>query len=142
MENKIYKPKIDKLFWLIWIPTSVFMILMTVFAFFEQAALFIMIPTDIFTFYFLVTSLFGYAELRDDVLFIRFGLIMTREIPYSKIRGLVKERKFHSESMMSLKNALEHVNIKYNTFDIVSVSVVDNDGFIEELNARRRMRTL
>jgi hypothetical protein len=44
--------------------------------------------------------------------------------------------------MASLKNALEHVNIKYNTFDIVSVSVVDNDGFIEELNTRRRARTL
>jgi hypothetical protein len=44
--------------------------------------------------------------------------------------------------MLSLKNALEHVNIKYNNFDIVSVSVVDNDGFIEELNTRRRMRTL
>ena len=136
MENKIYKPKIDKLFWLIWIPTSVFMILMTIFAFFEQAALFIMIPTDIFTFYFLLTSLFGYAELRDDVLFIRFGLIMTREIPYSKIRGLVKERKFHSESMMSLKNALEHVNIKYNSFDVVTVSVKDNDEFIKDINLR------
>ena len=136
MENKIYKPKIDKLFWLIWIPTSVFMILMTVFAFFEPISLLIMIPTDIFTFYFLLTSLFGYAELRDDVLFIRFGLIMTREIPYSKIRGLVKERKFYSESMMSLKNALEHVNIKYNSFDVVTVSVTDNDDFIGELNLR------
>ena len=136
MENKIYKPKIDKLFWLIWIPTSVFMILMTVFAFFEPISLLIMIPTDIFTFYFLITSLFGYVELRDNTLFIRFGLIMTREIPYSKIRGLVKERKFHSESMMSLKNALEHVNIKYNSFDVVTVSVTDNDDFIGELNLR------
>ena len=136
MENKIYKPKIDKLFWLIWIPTSVFMILMTVFAFFEPISLLIMIPTDIFTFYFLLTSLFGYVELRDDVLFIRFGLIMTREIPYSKIRGLVKERKFYSESMMSLKNALEHVNIKYNSFDVVTVSVTDNDEFIKDINLR------
>ena len=127
MENKIYKPKIDKLFWLIWIPTSVFMILMTVFAFFEPISLLIMIPTDIFTFYFLITSLFGYVELRDDVLFIRFGLIMTREIPYSKIRGLVKERKFYSESMTSLK---------YNSFDVVTVSVTDNDDFIGELNLR------
>jgi hypothetical protein len=61
---------------------------------------------------------------------------MTREIPYSKIRGFVKERKFYSESMTSLKNALEHVNIKYNSFDVVTVSVTDNDDFIGELNLR------
>jgi hypothetical protein len=38
--------------------------------------------------------------------------------------------------MVSLKNAIEHVNIKYNSFDVTTVSVVDNDGFIEELKER------
>ena len=38
--------------------------------------------------------------------------------------------------MMALKNAIEHVNIKYNTFDVTTVSVADNDGFIEELDRR------
>ncbi len=38
--------------------------------------------------------------------------------------------------MLSLKNSIEHVNIKYNTFDIMTVSVADNDGFIKELTTR------
>ncbi len=38
--------------------------------------------------------------------------------------------------MLSLKNALEQVTIKYNKFDSVVVSVKDNDTFISELERR------
>ena len=136
MENKRFKPLFDKLFFIIWIPTSIIMIAMTVVFAFVPVALLIMIGVDLFTFYFLVSSIFGYVELREDTLFIKFGFILKQEIPYSKIRGVVKERRVYSESMLSLKNALEHVNIKYNRYDVVTVSVEGNDEFIKELNTR------
>ena len=62
---------------------------------------------------------------------------MKREIPYEKIRGAKKERKWYSDSMLSLKNSMEHVNLLYNTFDFVTISVVDSDELIRELNKRR-----
>ena len=142
MSTKRFNPLFDKITLIIWLPTSVLLLGATVVSAFEPLSLLIMVPVDVFTFYFLISPFFGYVELREESVFIKFGLITKREIPYAKIRGVTKERKFYSDSMASLKNSLEHVNIKYNTFDIVSVSVVDNDGFIEELNTRRRMRTL
>ena len=134
--NKKYKPLVDKLFYFIWIPTVALLIVTTFIAASHPLALIIMIPTDLFTFYFLVSSLVGYVELREESLFIKFGFIIKRDIPYSKIREISKERKFHSETMLSLKNAMEHVNIKYNKFDVVCVSVEDNDEFIENLRLR------
>ena len=50
-----------------------------------------------------------------------------------------KERKFYSETMLSLKSAMEHVEIRYNSFDVTVVSVKDNDALIAELDERRRM---
>ena len=134
-KSKTFKPKLDKMFFWICIPTAVLLIGMTVaFAFLSPiSVIFIMLPVDIFCAYFLISPLFGYAELREDTLFIKFGLIMKREIPYSKIRGVSFEHKFYSDSMLSLKNALDHVNIKYNVFDIISISVVENDEFAKEL---------
>lgn len=136
MEYKRFKPMFDKLYYLIWIPTSVLMIAMTVFACFEPVVLFVAIPIDVFTFYFLITSLFGYVELREDSVFIKFGFIMKREIPYKNIRGITKERKMYADSMVALKNSLDHVNIKYNRFDMISVSVVGNDELISEIELR------
>lgn len=136
MEYKRFKPMFDKLYYLIWIPTSVLMIAMTVFACFEPVVLFVAIPIDVFTFYFLITSLFGYVELREDSVFIKFGFIMKREIPYKNIRGITKERKMYADSMVALKHSLDHVNIKYNRFDMISVSVVGNDELISEIELR------
>ena len=138
METKRYTPLIDKLFYFILIPTAVLLLGATVLSCFEPTSLFIMVPVDILCIYFIITPLFGYVELREKTVFIKFGFFMKKEIPYSKIRGVVKARRYYADSMVSLKNSLEHVNIKYNTFDIVSVSVKDNDGFIAELEARRQ----
>ena len=138
--NKRYKPKVDKLFYFCWIPTVVILLAVTVLGVFQPVALFIMIPTDLFTFYFLVSSLVGYVELREDEVFIKFGFIMKRSIPYSRIRGVVLERKFYADSMVSIKNAFEHVNIKFNSFDLISVSVNDNADLIRELEARMQKR--
>ena len=89
-----YKPLLDKLFFIILIPTVILLVTGTVFAAFDTFALFIMIPVDLFALYFLVSPLFGYVELRENTLFIKFGFFMKREIAYEKIRGTVKERKF------------------------------------------------
>lgn len=136
LENRRYKPLIDKMFCFVWVPISIVMLGVTVLSFFEPTALFVMLPVDIFTFYFLFSQLFGFVELREKSLFIKFGFILKTEIPYSSIRGIAKDRKFYSDSMLSLKNALSHVNIKYNKFDLVTVSVKENDEFIEELTRR------
>ena len=132
-----FKPLFDKLFFIILIPTALLVLAISVFtAMADLRLLALGVAIDIFVGYFLVTPVFGYVELRENTLFIKYGIIMKREIPYSKIRGAEKGRKIYSESMMSLKNALEHVNIRYNRFDVTTVSVVDNDGFIRELSAR------
>ena len=136
MRNKKYMPLIGKLFYAIWIPTSLLMLTLTVLAAFEPVALIALLPVDVFTFYFLFSPLFGYVELRENSLFIKFGFFMKRNIPYSDIRGITKERKMYSESMVSLKSSMEHVNIKYNRFDVTTVSVKENDEFIEALEQR------
>ena len=134
---KRYSPKIDKLFYAIWIPTGILMLSVTlVTAIFELKTLFWTLPLDLFVFYFLASSLAGYAELRENTLFIRYGFILKKEIPYSEIRGTEKVRHWYSDSILSLKNSMEHVNIRYKSFDVTAVSVKDNDGFIEELQAR------
>ena len=130
VERLRFKPKTDRFIWLIFIPTLVCLAVGTAFAALEPFALFIMVPTDLFTLYFFISPLFGYVEAREKTLFIKFGFFIKREIPYLKIRGAIKERRIISESMLSLKCALEHVNIKYNTFDVLTVSVKDNDRLI------------
>jgi hypothetical protein len=95
-----------------------------------------MIPVDLFTLYFFASPFFAYVELREKTLFIKYGFFSKREIPYESIRELKKDRRFYSESMLAIKNSMDHVNIKYNRFDVTSVSVVGNDGFVEKLTAR------
>ena len=129
-----YKPKVDGLFLWIFIPTNLFLIGGVALAFLEPPALFIMLPVFLFSNYFFISPLFGYVELRESTLFIKYGFSMKKEIPYSKIRSAEKQRKWYSETMLSLKNSMEHVNIKYNTFDVTAVSVVDNEGFVTAVN--------
>jgi len=136
LEIKRYRPLIDKLFYIILIPTVLLLIGATVLSAFEPVALFIIIPVDFLCIYFIIAPLFGFVELRESVVFIKFGFFMKKEIPYAKIRGITKERKLYSDSMVALKNSLTHLNIKYNTYDLVSVSTKDNDGFIAELEKR------
>lgn len=138
MPTKRYRPKIDKLFYIIWLQIVAIMLAVTMaLVVLDAGGLFIMIPLDLFVLYFLISSLVGYVELREKSLFIKYGFILKKEIPYSKIRSVAKVRKWYSETMLSMKNSMEHVNIKYNSFDVTSVSVKDNDALIEELKARR-----
>ena len=136
METKRYKPLVDKLFWIISVPTILLVIGAIIISIYHAIALIIMSAVAAFVLYFFVSPLFGYVELRENSMFIKYGFILKKEIPYSKIRSVTKARKFYSDSMMSLKNSFDHVNIKYNTFDVTCVSVVDNDSFINELSKR------
>ncbi len=137
MENKNYRPLFDRLYWFISIPTVLIVLIPTVvLGILSPGTLFWMVPLTVFVLYFFVTPFFSYLELREHSLFIKYGFFLKKEIPYEKIRGTTKERKFYAESMMSMKNAFEHVNIQYNTFDVTTVSVVSNDEFIIELQKR------
>lgn len=137
MKDKRYKPLIDKLFYSIMIPTMVIVILPVILCgIIEPTTLFITSPILLFTAYFFITTLFGYAELRDSGLFIKYGFIMKKEIPYDKIREIEKERAIISPSIVSIKNALDHINIKYNAFDVTTLSLRDSDEFIQELNKK------
>jgi hypothetical protein len=84
----------------------------------------------------MISPLFGYVELREESIFVKLGFFMKKEIPYNKIRDVEKTRKLYSDSMSALKNSLDHVNIKYNRFDVLSVSVVDNDDLMKRIKAR------
>lgn len=137
MKHKRYKPLIDKYFLLIWIPVAILLIIGTIITFLEPLAFIIMIAVNLFTWYFMLSSLSGYLELRDESIYIKFGFIIKREIRYDKIRSVIKERKVMSTSPLSLKNALDHIVIKYNKFDEVVVSVMGNDDLLIELEERK-----
>ena len=134
MNYKRFKPKVDKYFWTIWIPLMIILSCGTILSFKEIVAFVIFLFVDLICLYFMLSSLSGYAELREKALFIKFGFLLKRNIPYDKIKEVTKERKVMTYSMLSLKNALEHINIKYNKFDMVTVSVVNNDELLNELN--------
>lgn len=131
-----FKPSIDKLFYIVAAICLVTVIGMTVVSAFAPVSLWVTVPVDLLVLYFLFTPLFGYVELREKSVFIKFGLILKKEIPYSEIRGTSRERKFHSDSMVSLKYSMEHINIKFGRFDMISVSVVDGERLIEEIEKR------
>ncbi len=137
MNTKRYKPYFDKLFLIISLPISVLLIGVTLLsALTNLSSLFFIAPVGIFVLFLLISPLFGYAELRENTLFIKFGLILRKEIPYDKIRDAEIKRSFYSESMLSLKNSFEHIDIKYNRFDVTSVSVITNEEFLSELAKR------
>ena len=136
--QKRYRPLVDRLFWITTIIAVVLLLGVTVAVSFypDGLAIAIVLAVDILTLYIIISPLFGYVELRENTVFIKFGLILKKEIPYEKIRGVKKERRCYSESIISLKNALEHVDIKYDAYEVVTVSVANNDGLMEEIKKR------
>jgi hypothetical protein len=139
MEPIRFKPKFDKLFYIPITIAALLLVAATVLCIvaFTLVGLLIIIGCDLFVLYFVLSSVVGYVELRECGIYIRFGFILNTEIPYDKIRKVEKSRKFYAESMVSLKNSVEHIDIRYNTYDVVSVSVADNDALIREIEMRR-----
>lgn len=132
-----YRAQVDRLFFFIFIPLLLILLSVTVvLGVLDSVTLFWLLPIDIFTLYFLISPLFGYCELREEGLFIRYGFIITRYIPYEKIRGIEEKRAFYTNSMLSLKCAFSHIDIKYNLYDVTSVGVRDRDSFASSLLQR------
>ncbi len=136
--QKRYRPLVDRLFWITTIIAVSLLLGVTVAVCFypDGLAIAIVLAVDLLTLYVVISPLFGYVELREKTVFIKFGLILKKEILYDKIRGVKKERRCYSESIISLKSAMEHVDIKYDGFQVVTVSVVDNDSLIEQIKSR------
>ena len=133
-----FSPRYDKLYLWITVPTSLMLLGLLLLAAIEgKTALWLtMGGTVLLTGFFLISPCFGYAELKEKTLLIRFGLFMKREIPYESIFGIEKKRSAIADSMLSLKNAMEHINIKFNRYDLYSVSLKNEDLFTEELKKR------
>lgn len=103
---------------------------------FSLGGFLVMLFTLLFTNFFIISSFFGYAELKSEELYVKFGFFLKKSIPYSKIQGIEKKRDWYSSSLVSLKMAKEHIDIKYNRFDVLSLSLKDEEVFIEELNKK------
>lgn len=136
MENKRFKPRYDRYYIVTWIACLAVVMMASAAAFFEPTVLFVLIPVDLLTLYFAISPLFGYVELRDATVYVKLGFILDKEIPYQKIRGFDRKRSFYADSMTSLKTALDHLNIRYNRFDVISVCVESDDELIAEIEAR------
>lgn len=136
--TKRYRPLVDKLFWITTIIAVSLLLGVTIAVclYPDGLAVAIVLAVDLLTLYIILSPLFGYVELGEKSLFIKFGLVLKREIPYDKIHGLKKERRTYSESIISLKNAMEHIDIKYGSYQVVTVSVADNDELMEEIKRR------
>lgn len=76
-------------------------------------------------------------ELSATGVLVKFGFFVKRELKYGEIRRTEIVKKLYSDSMVSLKNAIEHVNIWYGSFAVISVSVTDNAGLVREIEQRR-----
>ena len=133
MEKMRFKPKFDRLYWLITIPTSLFILAAIVMCAIVGEGLIIMIPVSALTFYFLFIPFFTYAELTDEGLYIKYGAFIKRTIPYKSIRKIEKGRGIIGEAMLSMKNALDHVTVRYNRFDMTVLSLKSEDIFVKEL---------
>ena len=138
MEAARYGPKLDKLYRILLALTSALCLpTVIITALSAPLTLTLTLPVTLFAGYFFVSPLFGYVELRQSTVFIKYGFFLKKEIAYSSIRSLEIQRRFYSDSMLSLKQAMEHINIKYARFDITSVSVTDNRRLLEEIEMRR-----
>ena len=143
MTNKRYKPLFDKLFYITSVLTFILVVTPTVVCgIHAPSTLFITLPVFLFTAYFFISPLFAYAELGEDALFIKYGLMISHSIPYNKIRAIKSERGMTNHSILSIKNALVHTNIKYNTFDETTLSLKEMDEFLRDLNEKCDRRLL
>jgi len=64
MERRRFKPLVDKLFFILFIPTLLLLIAITVVGAFAPLSLLVVIPLDLFVLYFFVSPFFGYVEMR------------------------------------------------------------------------------
>ena len=137
MERIRFKPLVDKIFYIILAICVAAVLPFLIIGFFEPTVLFVVVPTALLVAYFIISPLFGYVELSATGVLVKFGFFVKRELKYGEIRRTEIVKKLYSDSMVSLKNAIEHVNIWYGSFAVISVSVTDNAGLVREIEQRR-----
>ena len=128
------------MYWITAIPTNLIVMALVILAAVDAPTpvlIAVAVVTFIFVNYFLLSPWFGYVELRENEIFIKYGILLKRSIPYSDIRAVEVGRGVLADSIVSLKNALDHVNIKYNAFDVTTVSIKNRESFVRELELRR-----
>ena len=135
---KRYKPRLDRLFYGFAIFTAAIVLGALIPSLYGGGAFAIAVTlgTLILCGYFLISPCFGYAELREETLFVKFGFFLSREIPYEKIYAMEKKHTMVADSILSLKNAMDHLNVKYNRFDLISMSLQNEEDFIAALCER------
>ena len=134
MGNKRYRPKVGGLYFAIFLPTLALILAVTVLAaIYDPFSLAVTVTVFLLILYFAVSPLFGYAELREESLYIRYGFFMKVDIPYSKIHSVKRARRLISYSTVSLKCDVEHIEIRYGIFDETTISLVDSEEFVAEL---------
>lgn len=133
-----YKCKIDKGYLIFYLVLELLFLIVPIVSFILKdiiEGLVELIPFAIITFCF-TSSLNAYVILHENELFIKYGFILKKSIPYEKIIGIEKKKQFICESIIAIKNSKEHIDIKYNKFDVTSISVKNNDFFINELKEK------
>lgn len=137
--------KIDLCYSIIFIVTELVLLVPSIltFIFKDMLAGFVTLAPFLLVTLLFMSSFSGYIIIKEDELYIRYGFILKRSIPYENIRALIKEKTVLSECLLGMKNSLEHVLIKYNKYDTTCVSVRNNDLFIEEVNKKiKKMENL
>lgn len=132
-----FKPYFDKTFKVVlFLSSALCLMLFVALSFVDFFAMLVCLACALLTAYFIISPLFGYAELRDKTLYVKFGIIMEKEIEYSRITRIKRGRGFYSDSFVSLKNSMEHITVWCGIGESVTLSVVDNDRFATELEER------
>ncbi len=133
-----FKPKIDAYFIVPFCIATIILLIPTIlgFVFNNIAQGIFTICILLFVDYLLLSPLFGFVQFEEKNLYIKYGLIIKKRIPYDKISTIKIEKKLYSECLLSLKTSVEHMHITYNLYDTTCISLKETDAFLEEV-ARR-----
>ena len=138
MPKQRFRPKFDRLYWISFTVCAVYIVVMTAVSVGSVSMLCFMSAINAILVWVLAAPWFGYVELGEDAVLVKFGFFLKRVVPYADIRKMQKVCHWYSESILALKNAMEHVDIRYGACDVVSVSVTDNDALIAAIERRLR----
>ena len=67
MKDKRYRPAIGKMFWFTWIPLTIILAAIVIISMEYPVGLILTIGVSLFCYYFLVSSLVAYVELREEI---------------------------------------------------------------------------
>lgn len=130
-----YRVNIDKYYYITIVVVSLILLIPLILSIVAKRVWVILVVAFLIIFveYLLFSCFIGYAKLEEDHLVIRYGFIIKRRLPYEIIRGVEKKSSYFSESLISLKTTKNCVVVLFNTYDNTTISIKDEDDFIEKL---------